>query len=146
MSNSSAVAALLLLACSGAAAAAAIPSRPWDGAVVVGPGMLRVAASDSGPFDGRYVGMITNVKQATACGSRNSWKGVFVVTDNKFNTQIGQKMLNGDVRPDGTFETTLTLSRSARLNLTGKIDGNAMHATGVSALCEYNMDMKKSPS
>jgi len=103
-------------------------------------------ASAAGAFDGKYVGRITNVKQTPTCGSQNSWGGTFEVAGDKFTTNIGggKIPLSGDVRPDGSFETTTMLSRGNNLNFAGKITGNLLHATGTSSLCEWGFDMKKS--
>ena len=103
-------------------------------------------AAAAGAFDGKYVGRITNVKQARTCGSQDSWGGTFVVAADKFNSNVGggKMPLSGDVRPDGSFETTSPLGGGAHLHFIGKIEGNALHATATSSLCEWTFDMRKS--
>ena len=104
--------------------------------------------SAAGAFDGRYVGRITNVKQATTCGKQDSWGGSFVVAADKFSTNVGGGKLpmSGDVRPDGSFETTSMLSRTNNLHLVGKIVGATLHATATTGLCEWTFDMAKQAS
>lgn len=138
------VAALSLLASCAAivATAGAAVNDASSPAVIAAAPILRLVA-DAGPFDGRYTGMVTNVKQARACGSQDSWRGAFVVEGNKFNTNIGKFVLTGDVHPDGSFESSVPVGGTNRLNFTGKIAGDAMHASGAAGLCRWDMDMKK---
>jgi hypothetical protein len=101
--------------------------------------------SAAGAFDGHYAGRITNVKHATVCGKADSWGGSFVVAADKFSTNVGGGKLpmSGDVRPDGSFETTSMLSRTNNLHLVGKIVGATLHATATTGLCEWTFDMAK---
>jgi hypothetical protein len=102
----------------------------------------------AGAFDGRYAGRVTNVKQATVCGKADSWGGSFLVTADKFSTDVGGGKLpmSGDVHPDGSFETTQMLGRGTNLHLVGKIVGPALHATATTGLCEWTFDMAKQAS
>jgi hypothetical protein len=104
--------------------------------------------SAAGAFDGRYVGRVTNDKHATNCGKEDSWGGTFMVADNKFSTNVGGGKLpmSGDVRPDGSFESTSMLSRTNNLHLVGKIVGATLHATATTGLCEWTFDMAKQAS
>jgi hypothetical protein len=104
--------------------------------------------SAAGAFDGRYVGRITNVKQATTCGKADSWGGSFTVAADKFNTNIGggKFPLSGDVRPDGSFETTQNISHTDNLHFVGKIVGPTLHATATTGLCAWSFDMAKQAS
>ena len=106
------------------------------------------AGSAAGTYDGRYVGRITNVKQAAVCGKENSWGGSFVVAADKFSTNVGGGKLpmSGDVQPDGSFETTGLLSRTSELHLVGKIVGPTLHATATTATCEWSFEMAKQAS
>lgn len=99
-----------------------------------------------GAFDGSYVGTVTNVKQASTCGSMNSWHGTFSVVSNQFTTNIGRYRLTGDVHPDGSFETAVDMGlggRQAVIHFSGSIAGNTLHATGKTPLCLWDMDMRK---
>jgi len=98
-----------------------------------------------GAFDGKYVGRITNEKQASLCGQANSWGGSFTVAADKFQTDIGggKLPLSGDVHPDGSFEATSMMSGGNNLHLAGKIEGAALHATATNSRCTWNFDMKK---
>lgn len=103
-------------------------------------------ANSAGPFDGSYVGSVTNERQATTCGPMQPWHGTFWVVDNRFRTNIGHIVVEGDVRPDGSFSTVADMGmggRSAVLHFSGKIDGNNVHALGTSPLCRWGMEMQK---
>lgn len=102
-------------------------------------------AAANGAFDGKYVGRITNVKQASLCGKADSWGGSFTVTADKFQTDIGggKLPLAGDVQPDGSFDTTSMMSAGNNLHFAGKIEGVALHATATNSRCTWSFDMKK---
>jgi hypothetical protein len=102
-------------------------------------------AAASGTFDGKYVGRITNVKQASLCGKADSWGGSFTVAADKFQTDIGggKLPLSGDVHFDGSFEASSTMSGGNDVRLAGKIEGVALHATATNSRCTWNFDMKK---
>ncbi len=102
-------------------------------------------AAGSGPFDGTYSGIVTNVKQASVCGSQDSWHGIFAVDSNKFKTNIGKYVMAGDVRPDGSFQTTtdMAIGPNAIIHFVGNIAGDTVHADATGPLCKWSMDMRK---
>jgi hypothetical protein len=137
--------AVLIALLAGAVPASAASSTSGDrGASSARSPLLLVAAG--GAFDGSYVGTVTNVKQASTCGSMNSWHGTFSVVSNQFTTNIGRYRLTGDVHPDGSFETSVDMGlggRQAVIHFSGNIAGNTLHATGRTPLCLWDMDMRK---
>jgi hypothetical protein len=131
--------------------AGAVPAAAGDigaggGRWVAPPHASPWLAVATGAFDGSYVGTVTNVKQASLCGSANSWRGTFSVVSNRFTTNIGRHVLTGDVHPDGSFETSADMGlggRNAVIHLSGRITGDAIHATGRSPLCQWDMEMRR---
>jgi hypothetical protein len=145
MSRSSSVGSLVFLmscAMAGSSAGASTDYATVHPAVAA-PFIVTVAAS---PFDGTYSGQVTNVKQATVCGSQNSWTATFVVQDNKFHTNIGKLLFAGDMHPDGSFESSVQLGRTGLIHLVGKINGIQLQANATGSLCEWTMNMSKAPS
>jgi hypothetical protein len=141
---------LFLMSCTMAASntvAASNAGAAMDSATehraVAAPSIVAVAA---GSFEGTYTGQINNVKQASACGSHNSWTGTFVVQDNKFHTNVGKLLFNGDMHPDGSFESSVQIGRSGLIQLVGKIEGIVLQAKVNGPLCDYTMNMRKAQS
>jgi hypothetical protein len=102
--------------------------------------IVTVAAS---PFDGTYSGQVTNLKQATNCGTQSSWTSTFVVQDNEFHTNIGKLLFAGAMHPDGSFESNIQMGSMSVIRLVGKIDGIVLQANATGPICRWSMNMRK---
>ena len=114
-------------------------------ALLLGGGLSATHAADT-PFDGVYVGTVTNTKDASTCGDKHSWGGKFEVAGGKLSGMVAKIPVNSEVKADGSFEATSLMGRTYRMETVGKIAGGTLHATSTTALCQWDLAMKKRTS